>query len=107
MPLLGKSGSLNQGYYKNSSVILVEKCTRVENEQFAISEDCITDKPEGSKVKGSASTSHVRLKVKMGKIVSQSGSKDIVLDMVGTSDPILTIFSDDRSELCGAVSSEL
>ena len=107
MPLLGKSGSLNQGYYKNSSVILVEKRTRVEKEQFAISEDCITDKPEGSKVKGRASTSHIRLKVKMGKIVSQSGSKDIVLDMVGTSDPILTIFSDNRSELCWAMSSEL
>ena len=107
MPLLGKSGGLNQGYYRNSSVILVEKRTRVEKKQFAISEDCITDKPEGSKVKGRASTSHIRLKVKMGKMVSQSGSKDIVLDMVGTSDPILTMFSDNRSELCWAMSSEL
>lgn len=62
---------------------------------------------QGSKVKGRASTSHIRLKVKMGKRVSQSGSKDIVPDVVDTSDPVQTMFSDNGSELCWAMGSEL
>ncbi|WKA02172.1 hypothetical protein VitviT2T_020390 [Vitis vinifera] len=43
----------------------------------------------------------------LGKRISQSGSKDIVPDVVDTSDPIQTMFSDNRSELCWAMSSEL
>ena len=44
-------------------------------EQLAIFEDRIADKLEGSKVKGRASTSHIRLKIKMGKIVNRSGKR--------------------------------
>ena len=43
----------------------------------------------------------------LGKRISQSGSKDIVPDVVDTSDPVQTMFSDNGSELCWAMSSEL
>ena len=62
---------------------------------------------QGSKMKGRASTGHIRLRVTMGKRVSQSGSKVIIPDMVDASDPVQTMFSDDKSEPCWAMNSEL
>ena len=109
----GSLENITQVFYHNSDL----DCGRVQNQGSRKTKGgrgCgkrnksrAVGNSQGSKVKGRASTSHIRLKVKMGKRVSQSGSKDIVSDVVDTSDPVQTMFSDNGSELCWAMGSEL
>lgn len=62
---------------------------------------------KGSKVNGCASISHIRLKVKMGKRVSESCSKAVVPDVINTSDPVQPSFGNHISKLPWSLSSEL